>query len=55
LIGAALADEDLAAGAFAAQDQSGDDAAQRLGDLGRSMFVELANRFFHVSMISVDA
>jgi hypothetical protein len=45
-----LADEELAVRSFAAQDQSGYDAAQRLGGLGRSRFVELPNGVFHVSL-----
>ncbi len=50
LIGAALADEDLGLGAFAAQDQCGNDAAQGLGGWDRSMFVQFANRLFHVCL-----
>jgi len=48
LAGAALADEDLAGGTFAAEDQRGYDASQGPGGWGGSRFVELADGVFHV-------
>ena len=51
LVGTALADEEFAVGLLVAQDQCGYDAAQGLGGLCRSMLVEFANGFFHVSLM----
>jgi hypothetical protein len=48
LVGAALADEDLAVAGVAAEDERGHDEAQRLGGGLRAASVQLADRFLHV-------
>ncbi len=56
LIGAALADEDLAIGAIAAQDERGNDPPQRANGICCTATVEFAYRLLHVtSCSSVDA
>jgi len=54
LVGAALADEDLALEARAAKNQCGDDMPERLGGGWDAMPVEFADRLFHIDTTSVD-